>query len=135
MPIASPSDLDTYLGLGGTIDVPRATLLLALAEERCSVILTPLPPNARSIVLDVAQRAYTNVVGATSETTGPFSTQLPSIGVSLTASNRRELRFLAGRGGAFSIDPTPADAFTDIPIHARNVQFLNGVPILDEWAP
>ncbi len=131
--ITSVPDLDTYLGLNGTIDPVRADLILQLAEARCTAILDPLPDSARGIVLDVAQRAYTNVVGATAEGIGPFSASMPSIGVSLTSANRRELRQLAGRGGAFTVDPTPVDAGTGQPVWGQNVTYLNGIPGLDEW--
>lgn len=130
--ITDVSDLDTYLGLQGQIDAVRASLVLELAEARCTAILSPLPTSARGVVLDVAQRAYTNATGVTSESTGPFSAQMPSFGVSLTSANRRELRQLGGRGGAFTIDPTPADAGTGQPIWDVNTTYLNGIPLLDE---
>lgn len=125
-------DLDTYLGLGGQIDRPRAWLMLDLAVARCTSILSPLPDSARGVVLDVAQRAYTNVVGATSESAGPFSQAMPSIGVSLTSANRRELRLMGGNGGAFSIDPTPADAGTRLSPWDLNRTVLGGDPLLEE---
>jgi hypothetical protein len=87
------------------------------------------------IVLDVAQRAYGNPQGLTSEGVGPFTASQPSIGVSLTSANRRELRQLAGRGGAYSFDPTPADAGTGQPLWDVNATYLNGVPLVDEWEP
>lgn len=132
MSVANVLDLGVYLGLGSAIDVERAALVLELAEARCSAILSPLPDEAKGIVLDVAQRAYTNATGAQSQSVGQFSMSMPSIGVSLTAANRRELRQLGGRGGAFSIDPTPADAGTRLPVWDQNVTFLNGTPGLDD---
>lgn len=126
--IAQVDDLDTYLGLNGQIDVARAQLLLALAEARCAMVLDPLPVAALPIVLDIAQRAYTNVTGASAQAVGSASVQLPSIGVSLTSANRRELRMLGGRAGAFTVDPTPADAGQGLPVWGQNVTWLNGVP-------
>lgn len=130
--ITAVSDLDTYLGLNGQIDVTRAALVLELAEARCTAVLDPLPSSARGVVLDVAQRAYTNATGVTSESTGPFSAQMPNFGVSLTSANRRELRQIGGRGGAFSIDPTPVDAGRNMPVWDVNTTYLNGIPLLDE---
>jgi hypothetical protein len=57
---------------------------------------------------------------------------MPSIGVSLTSANRRELRQLGGRGGAFSIDPTPVDAGAGLPVWNVNATYLDGVPGLDD---
>lgn len=126
--IASSVDLALYLGLGSEIDYDRAELILDLAEARCSAILSPLPAAAKGVVLDVAQRAYTNATGANAQAVGSFSVSMPSIGVSLTSANRRELRQLGGKGGAFSIDPTPADAGAGLPVWNQNVTYLNGVP-------
>jgi hypothetical protein len=126
-------DFGTYLGVArADLDETRAVLILNLAIDRCSTIVTPLPDAAKAIVFDVAQRAYSNVSGASSEGVGPFSRSLPAIGVSLTSANRRELRQLAGRGGAFTIDPTPADALANLNPWDRNTSWLNGVPELEE---
>jgi hypothetical protein len=89
-----------------------------------------VPDAAKGVVFDVAQRAYSNVTGVSSEGVGPFSRSLPSAGVSLTAANRRELRQLAGRGGAFTIDPTPADAGANLPLWDRNITWFGGEPDL-----
>lgn len=128
-------DFQTYLGSDSSFDFRRGQLVLQLAIDRCAAVLSPLPDSAMGIVFDVAQRAYSNVSGATSATVGPFSQTLPPVGVSLTAANRRELRLLGGRGGAFTIDPTPADAGKGMPSWDQNVTWLNGEPILDEWQP
>lgn len=126
-------DFGTYLGVNSAeLNETRAVLILNLAIARCSAIVSPLPDAALGIVFDVAQRAYTNVTGASSEGVGPFSRALPSIGVSLTSANRRELRQLAGRGGAFTIDPTPADAGASLNTWDRNVTWLEGQPELEE---
>lgn len=127
------SDFDTYLGVSGSeFNETRAILILNLAIARCSSIVTPVPDAAKGVVFDVAQRAYSNVTGVSSEGVGPFSRSLPAAGVSLTAANRRELRQLAGRGGAFTIDPTPADAGANLNPWDRNTTWLNGQPDLEE---
>lgn len=112
----SPSDLDSLLSMGGTIDADRAQLLLDLAVEQCQIIVSPLPDNARSVVLNVAARAYNNPTGVAAQTIGPESVQYGStaIGVYLTKTDIETLQRLAGTGGAFTVDPTPADAGTQI---------------------
>jgi hypothetical protein len=105
-PIASPSDLGTYLG-DPAIDIARATLLLELAQSLCEAIVSPITSTALPIVLTSAARAYTNPTSVTGESVGPFSVQRPSGGVYLTKSERRALRNLAGRSGAFSVDLLP----------------------------
>jgi hypothetical protein len=105
-PLVSPTDLGVYLGLG-TIDVPRAAMLLEDAQNLCEVIVSPLPAAATSVIKSAATRAYTNPTGATGESTGPYNVQRPSGGVYLTKAERRTLRNLAGRSGAFSIDLLP----------------------------
>jgi hypothetical protein len=127
------ADFGTYLNVqAGQFDETRAVLILNLAIARCSAIITPLPDAATGVVFDVAQRAYSNVTGVSSEGVGPFSRSVPSIGVSLTSANRRELRQLAGRGGAFTIDPTPADAGAGLNPWDLNQTWLNGQPELEE---
>jgi hypothetical protein len=128
----SVSEFGTYLGLGDSIDVPRALLVLQLAEDRCRTIVSPLPASAKGVVLDVAQRAYTNATGSSSETAGPFVNAAPSYGVSLTTANRRELRMIGGSGGAFTVDPTPADAGLGLYTWDQNQTWLNGNPELEE---
>jgi hypothetical protein len=63
-------------------------------------------------VLDVALRAYVNPRNLSQEAAGPFSNQYATVsgGLWLTRANRAELRRLSGGSGAFTIDPTPADA-------------------------
>jgi hypothetical protein len=122
---------DFGIYLGQSLDEPRALLMLDLAIARCTAVVSPLPDAAKGIVLDVAQRAYTNPTGATSEVIGPFQQTSPSYGVSLTSANRRELRLLGGSGGAFTVDPTPADAGTGLYPWDQNVAWLAGEPGLN----
>lgn len=96
-------DLSTFLG--NPVDTARADLLIELATDLVESIVTPAPDGAKAIVLTAASRAYTNVEGLTQEGIGPYIASRPAGGVYLTKAERSSLRLLAGRGGAFSIDP------------------------------
>ncbi|MFK0182302.1 hypothetical protein ACIQVR_40830 [Streptomyces xanthochromogenes] len=104
-------DLGLYLGLD-EIDGPRADLLLTQAVALCQSVVKPLPDEATAVVLSVAGRAYVNPQQVSYETIGPMSVQRPSGsgGLYLTKADKTVLKSLAGRGGAFTIDPTPATA-------------------------
>jgi hypothetical protein len=114
-PVATPTDLETYLGLdAGSINEARATLLLAAAQRKCERIVNPCPPEAADIVLEVAGRAYANVTSARQMSQGSasvsFGAQNSTMGVGglyLSRSNKAELRLIAGRGSAFSADTMP----------------------------
>lgn len=103
--------LGLYLGLP-EIDGDRADLLIATAVSLCQTIVKPLPEGAEAVVLSVAGRAYVNPQQVSYETIGPMSVQRPqgSGGLYLTKSDKSALKSLAGRGGAFTVDPTPATA-------------------------
>ena len=104
-------DLGLYLGLD-TIDGNRADLMINQAIALCETIVKPLPDQASAVVLSVASRAYTNPQNVSYETIGPMSVQRPqgSGGLYLTKSDKAALKAAAGRGGAFTINPTPATA-------------------------
>ncbi|MEU5190121.1 hypothetical protein AB0G83_23700 [Streptomyces klenkii] len=72
-------------------------------------MVEPLPPGASAVVLSTAARSYANPQGIQAETVGPYSVHRPTgqAGLYLTRDERRSLRLMAGRGGAFSIDPAP----------------------------
>lgn len=106
----TPADLDTFLDQGGNIDTGRATFLLGLATDLAASVVSPLPAVAKAIVLNVAARAYTNPEGIGQQTVGPFSVNRPFPGMYLTKAERRRLSRMGGRSGAFTVDPTPADA-------------------------
>jgi hypothetical protein len=114
---ADAPTLDTYLGLGGSIDSARATLTLSLATDACLSIVNPLPDGSDGVVLDVAARAYSNPTNAQTGAANPYSPGLPPVmgGLYLTKANIAMLRRLSAdaSSGAFSIDPTPADAGPD----------------------
>jgi len=99
------------LGLG-EIDGNRADLLLNTAIQLCQTVVKPLPEGAEAVVLSVAGRAYVNPQQVSYETIGPMSVQRPSGsgGLYLTKADKSALKSLAGRGGAFTVDPTPATA-------------------------
>jgi hypothetical protein len=103
--------LGMYLGLD-QIDGDRADLLLEQAVSLAESVVKPLPDQATAVVLSVAGRAYVNPQQVSYETIGPMSVQRPqgSGGLYLTKSDKAALKSLAGRGGAFTVDPTPATA-------------------------
>lgn len=132
-PIADPSDLAILLG--SDVDVDRAALLIELAQQLCESIVSPLPASAEAVVLAVALRAYANPGNAQAQTAGPYSASYgagASGGLYLSAQDRATLKRLAGRGGAFTIDPTPTDAGTGLQPWDTNVTWLNGVPIAED---
>ncbi|MEV6548006.1 hypothetical protein AB0M57_04760 [Streptomyces sp. NPDC051597] len=104
-------DLGLYLGLG-EVDGARADLLLGQAVALCQSVVKPLPAEATAVVLSVAGRAYVNPQQVSYETIGPMSVQRPqgSGGLYLTKADKTALKSLAGRGGAFTVDPTPVTA-------------------------
>ncbi|MFJ7998942.1 hypothetical protein ACIQ7D_17600 [Streptomyces sp. NPDC096310] len=103
--------LGLYLGLD-EIQGDRADLLIESAVSLCETVVKPLPDGARAVVLSVAGRAYVNPQQVSYETIGPMSVQRPSGsgGLYLTKADKSALKSLAGRGGAFTVDPTPDTA-------------------------
>jgi hypothetical protein len=103
--------LGLYLGLD-EIQGDRADLLIASAVSLCQTVVKPLPEGADAVVLSVAGRAYVNPQQVAYETIGPMSVQRPqgSGGLYLTKADKSALKSLAGRGGAFTVDPTPPTA-------------------------
>jgi hypothetical protein len=103
--------LGLYLGLDA-IDGERADLLIQQAVALCLSVVKPLPDEATAVVLSVAGRAYVNPQQVSYETIGPMSVQRPSGsgGLYLTKADKAALKSLAGRGGAFTVDPTPTTA-------------------------
>lgn len=111
-PIATPSDLGTYLNIA-SIDPVRATLILQLAQDQCETIVNPLPSTALSVVLDVAARAFVNPQQLQDASLGTAHLQYGSAngsiigGIYLSRANKISLRRLAGRGTAFCADVMP----------------------------
>ena len=102
-------DLALYLGVD-EINAKRADLLLQQASNLAESVVKPLPEAASAIVLAMAGRAYSNPQGVTSETVGPYTVSRPQAGLYMTKAETAALKRLAGRGGAFTVDPTPSDA-------------------------
>jgi hypothetical protein len=104
-------ELGLFLGLD-EINGARADLLIGKAVSLCQTVVKPLPEGADAVVLSVAGRAYVNPQQVSYETIGPMSVQRPqgSGGLYLTKADKSALKSLAGRGGAFTVDPTPATA-------------------------
>jgi hypothetical protein len=90
----------------------RADFLIKMAISLCLTVVKPLPDEAAAVVLSIAGRAYLNPAQVTYETIGPMSVQRPSGsgGLYLTKADKAALKSAAGRGGAFTVDLTPADA-------------------------
>jgi len=113
MAFAAPTaeQLGMYLGMD-EIDGDRADLLIAQAVALAESVVKPLPDQATAVVLSVAGRAYVNPQQVSYETIGPMAVQRPtgSGGLYLTKADKAALKSLAGRGGAFTVDPTPATA-------------------------
>jgi hypothetical protein len=110
-PLASSSELGIYLDT--EVDLARALLLLQLAQDRCETIVAPLPAAAKGVVLAVAARAYDNITSRLSEVVGGISqgaapTAMGGVGgLYLSKSDKADLRRMAGRSTAFSIDTLP----------------------------
>ncbi len=108
MPLTAP-DLALYLDLA-EVNAERADLLLNQATLLAESVVKPLPAGASAVVLAMAGRAYANPQGVSSETVGPYSVSRPQAGLYMTKAETAALKRLCGRGGAFTIDPTPEDA-------------------------
>ena len=136
--IVTPKDLALWLDRTG-IDDLRAALMLQAAIDLCASIVSPLPVTARGVVLGVAARAFTNVTSAHQMGLGSgqvsFGAQNSSMGVGglyLSRSDIATLRRLAGSGGAFTIDMTPATAGQGLPPWDQNVTWLEQIPLIED---
>lgn len=128
------SDLGTYLDRTD-INTARAQQMIDLATTLALTIVDPLPAAADSVILDMVARAYTNVTSAHSVGlgSGQVSYGSPNTnagigGMYLSRANIAALRRMSGRSGAFSIDPTPSDAGTALPVWTTNVTYLEEIP-------
>lgn len=137
-PIAIASDLGVYLG-NPDIDPDRATLMLRLAQDLCEFVITPCPDGALGVVLSCAARAFNNVTSAQAVSIGSghvgYAAPGASMGIGglyLSRADQRTLRLAAGLGGAFSVDPTPADAGTGLDPWNQNITWLTGVPLAED---
>lgn len=108
-PLGSPTadDVATYLDIEN-INEKRAELFIAQAMALAASYVDPVPPAGNAIVLGAVARAYTNAQGVTAETIGPYSVTRPTGGVYFTKAETANLKRLGGKGGAYTVDPTPA---------------------------
>jgi hypothetical protein len=120
--VVTVDDFALYIN-NQSLDRDRASYLLNLSQTLCESFVSPLPVGAEAVILDVAERAFSNPtfmgggLGLYSEDVGPFSTTTPGTtggGVWLSQRNRATLRRLAGGGGAFTIDVMPATAGANV---------------------
>jgi hypothetical protein len=128
-PFAVPSDLALYLGVDpNTIDFDRAELILRLSQDKCEAVVTPLPSAALSVVLDVASRMFTNPQNTQQQTAGIVSVNHGPVsgGSWLTRANIADLRRLAGRSGAFTIDTMPVTAGQNLPPWDTGIYYSSG---------
>lgn len=109
-PIATAIELGTYLELD-TVNTTRANLMLQLANDRLSLYVDPVPAKAKGIELAVAARVYTNVssarqagIGSAQVSFGAENATSGIGGLYVSKNEARDLRRMAGRTGAFSID-------------------------------
>jgi hypothetical protein len=128
--LVSAQNLATFLG--EDVDTARADMLLADAEGLCLDIVDPLPASAPALIRSVAARQYVNPTGVTTENIGPVGYSRPGGGVYLTRAEIAALRRSAGKGGAFTVDPTPVDAGVGLSAWDVNVTYLEGVPVVDQ---
>ncbi|MEU3355271.1 hypothetical protein [Streptomyces sp. NPDC037389] len=130
MAVIDPEQLARFLGQ--EVEEVRAVLVIAQAEALCRAVVDPLPVGAGAVVLSIAARAYANPQGLASETVGPYSIQRPAAqaGLYLTRDERRSLKLMAGRGGAFSVDPTPAGAGPVATVLHGDVRIASGAAFL-----
>lgn len=106
-------NLRKVIGTAGPVpwDDERAQVIVELAMQRAEAVIDPVPARARAIIVDVALRAYTNPLAATSQSVGPFSTTYQTPGVYLTQRERDDLVALKPAEtadqprGAFTIHP------------------------------
>ncbi|GAA0423832.1 hypothetical protein [Streptomyces luteireticuli] len=109
-PVVEPQHLADFLGQD--IQDDRARLIIAQAEALCRAVVDPLPDGASAVVLSVAARAYANPQGIQAETIGPYSVHRPpsQAGLYMTRDERRSLKLMSGRGGAYTVNTTPPGA-------------------------
>jgi hypothetical protein len=127
----TPADLQTYLG-ADSIDVNRAQYLLTAVTTRLQGYVNPLPDGAYALAVEIAAQAYARPLSIKSEAIGPYNVTPGAGGIFITKSQIRDLRIMAGRGNAFTIDPTPVDAGTGLQPWDTNVTWLEGVPIAED---
>lgn len=99
------------------IDVDRAEELIADAQTLCEGVVSPLPDGATVVIKRVAARAYVTTITrmAQAQAAGSPFGSTTGAGVWLSRMDKADLRRLAGGGGAFTINPLPADYSVTLP--------------------
>lgn len=120
--MAAPTSTELGLMIGQPVDVDRAEYILSHLGDLARTYVDPMTDAAWSVVMLAAVRLYVNAPGASYQTIGPESAQFTISGVNFTKNEQAELRRIGGKGGAFTIDPSPADAG----------DFLRG-PVLEDF--
>jgi hypothetical protein len=109
--VVTADEVDLYLDLSGTINAERANFIIGLVMDDAASVVDPVPDAAKGLVITAAARIYGNPQGLSAESVGPFSANYQTPAAYLTRRERARLRRLAGRlSGAYTVDPTPADA-------------------------
>jgi hypothetical protein len=129
----TPSDLQTFLGVD-SVDINRATYLLTAVTARLQSYVNPLPDGAYALAVEIAAQAYARPLLVKSETTGPYTVVPGGGGILVTKAQIRELRLMANKGSAFTIDPTPVGAGSGLSPWDTNVTWLEGVPIAEDMS-
>lgn len=119
-PLAIPAELGVHLGR--EIDDTRADLCLRQAHARMELYISPVPSGdaAWSIELSIAARLYNNPtsahqagIGSAQTSYGAPNSSVGIGGIFLSKTEIRDLRRLAGRTGAFTVDLLGLDADGD----------------------
>jgi hypothetical protein len=118
-PVVSVPELGLYLN-DTSIDTNRAEFMIGQAQMLCESVVSPLPAGAAVVVTRVAGRGYvtsTTTRGAQLVAAGsPFGLVPGGVGgLFLTRQDKGDLRRMAGGGGAFTINPMPADYAVTLP--------------------
>lgn len=108
MAVATSADLALYLDLSSeALDAERATFMISQAEALAKTYISPVPNDAKAVIVSAAARAYVNPAGASYEVAGPFAHNPSTGGVYFTRAERGALRKLrSGARGAFTVNPT-----------------------------
>jgi hypothetical protein len=113
--IVSADDLGVYLSSQGlsssNFNTARATQLLIWAQQLCETEVSPLPTGAEPIVIDVAQRMYTNPTNVTQQSVLNASASYGGVrgGIWLTKANKAALRRLSGKANVWEVDMTQTE--------------------------
>lgn len=108
--MSAPTSIELELLVGRDINHDRGEFILSHLGNLAASYVEPMTDAAWSVVLLAAVRLYVNSSGATQQSIGTEAASFTIAGVNFTRAERIELKRLGGRGGAFTVDPTPEDA-------------------------